>query len=246
MASAERTAVLLPGILMPAAVRYGPLVEALGPGVRALPKDLEVYATDAPPPGYGVTTELDGLTAFLDARGIERVHLYGHSAGASIALAYAAARPERVLSLALDEPATDYSAEDRALLRETTGRLSDVPPAERMAAFARSLVRPGVEPPAPPPPPPGPESAKRPAGLLAWEEAMYAHEVTEEQLARFPGPVYVSYGSLSSQRWEAMASRLSTRLARCRVERYEGLHHLRTSHQAEPARVAQALSELWS
>ncbi len=30
------------------------------------------------------------------------------------------------------------------------------------------------------------------------------------------------------------------------VERYEGLHHLNTSHQAEPERVAAALKKLWA
>ena len=30
------------------------------------------------------------------------------------------------------------------------------------------------------------------------------------------------------------------------AERYEGLHHLHTSHQAEPERVARRLLEIWS
>jgi hypothetical protein len=30
------------------------------------------------------------------------------------------------------------------------------------------------------------------------------------------------------------------------AERYEGLHHLNTSHQAEPDRVAAALRKLWA
>lgn len=122
------TAVLLPGILMPAFVRYAALIDALAPDVRAVPKELEVYAKDVPPDDYSVTTELDGLDRFLDERDADRVHLYGHSAGGSVALAYAAARPHRVLSLAVDEPASDFSDDDRAALREQfPERLEDLP-----------------------------------------------------------------------------------------------------------------------
>lgn len=240
-------AVFLPGILMPAAVRYAPLLSSLGPDVRALPKDLEVYTHDAPPEDYGVQTELDGLTALLGRHGVDRAHLYGHSAGASVALAYTAQHPDRVLSLALDEPATDFSDADRAALKEQFPQpLAELPPADRMGAFASSLVRPGVELPTPPPPPASPESAKRPAGMLAWEKAMHEHDVDHSALRRFAGPVYFSYGSLSSRRWEDMSARVPSWFPRCRVERYDGLHHLSTSHQAEPARVAQALRRLWA
>lgn len=85
----ERALVIfLPGILMPASVRYAPLMESLAPEVRAVPKELEVYAHDTPPDDYSVGTELEGVTAFLDRYGVEGAHLYGHSAGASVALAY--------------------------------------------------------------------------------------------------------------------------------------------------------------
>ena len=238
--------VLLPGILMPAIVRYAPLVGALGPEVRAVPKELEVYASDAPPDDYSVANELAGLERFLDEHGVKRVHLYGHSAGASVALAFAADHPGRVLSLALDEPASDFSHEDRVALRaQFPQRLEDLPAAERMRVFAHSLVRPGVQLPAPTPPAPGPESAKRPQGLLAFEAALSKHELNVSALRRFSGPVYFSVGSLSSLRWEQMSARVSSWFPRCRVDRYDGLHHLNTSHQAEPARVAHALHELW-
>jgi hypothetical protein len=43
-----------------------------------------------------------------------------------------------------------------------------------------------------------------------------------------------------------MAERTAGRFADVEVERYEGLHHLDTSHMAEPQRVALALHELWT
>jgi pimeloyl-ACP methyl ester carboxylesterase len=48
--------------------------------------------------------EADAIPALLDALGIERVHLFGHSDGGSIALLAAAARPDRVASLILEAP----------------------------------------------------------------------------------------------------------------------------------------------
>lgn len=66
-----------------------------------------------------------------------------------------------------------------------------------------------------------------------------------DRLRAFDRPVYVSSGSLSNGRWEAMAARLPGLFANCTVERYEGRHHLDASHQREPERVAGALKELW-
>ena len=43
-----------------------------------------------------------------------------------------------------------------------------------------------------------------------------------------------------------MAERLQRVLPRGTVERYDGIHHLNTSHQAEPRRVAAVLDRLWS
>jgi pimeloyl-ACP methyl ester carboxylesterase len=246
MAAVHAPAVLLPGILMPARARYAPLMAALD-GREAWPKELEVYAGDAPPPGYTLDDEVAGLLAFLNERGVDRAHLYGHSAGASIALAFTAEHGERVLSLALDEPATDFSAEDHELIAALwPGSLDELPVPQRMQVFARSLVRPEVELPPPPSGTPPPGMASRPAGLAAFENAITGRQVDEASLAAFRGPVYFSYGSLSNPRWEAMAERTAGRFTDVEVERYEGLHHLNTSHMAEPKRVALALDKLWT
>lgn len=239
--------VLLPGILMPATARYEPLLAELGEHTPAVTKELEVYAGDRPPEGYRIQTEVDGLDRFVQSRGFDRFHLYGHSGGAAVALAYAVQHPDRVLSLALDEPATDFSAEDRArIAADFPTPLGELPPAERMAAFAASLVRPGVEPPGPPPQPDGPEGAKRPAGVVAFEAALHTHELDAGGAARVTPVGYLSYGSLSSPRFEQMAARLAGRFPHWWIECYEGLHHLHTSHAAEPARVAARLHALWA
>jgi pimeloyl-ACP methyl ester carboxylesterase len=240
--------VFLPGILMPATQRYAPLIAALGGGEHLITKELEVYAGDQPPPGYEIATEVDGLARFADQRALDAFHLYGHSAGGAIALAFAAAHPERLLSLALDEPATDFSAEDQTMILGdmSPNDLAAMPPAERMGRFARTLVKDEVQLPAPPSAPPGPEMANRPAGVLAFLHAVRTASVNTRALAAFDKPVYYSHGELSNPRWDAMATRLQALFPDITVERYQGLHHLNTSHTAEPARVAQALQALWA
>jgi pimeloyl-ACP methyl ester carboxylesterase len=245
VAEARFPAVFLPGILLPASARYARLVEMLD-GRDAWPKDLEVYAGDRPAHDYGIDSEVAGLERFVDARGADRFHLYGHSAGGSIALAFAATHGDRLLSLALDEPATDFSAEDRELIAALWGgSLEDLSVPERMKTFARAQVRPGVELPPPPSGPPSPAMAGRPAGLAAIERAIADYRIDDSALRAFPGPVYFSHGSLSNARWELMADRLAVVFRDIEVERYDGLHHLNTSHAAEPARVAAALRRLW-
>lgn len=241
----QHPAIFLPGILMPAVARYAPLGAALRGDRPTLTKELEVYAGPEPPSGYSLDTEVEGLARFCDSHSLGRFHLYGHSAGGAVALAYVAAHPDRVLSLALDEPATDFSAEDAAAIEEgLPGDLDALAPADRMALFARSLVRPEVDL-GPPRPFDGPEMGKRPRGLTAFRRALIDHGVDRRAVVAFGGPVYFSYGSMSNQRWEAMAERFSEDFARCTVQRFEGIHHLHTSHQAEPEVVAEALDRLW-
>jgi pimeloyl-ACP methyl ester carboxylesterase len=237
----------LPGIMMPAAPRYATLLEALDPDVDPVVKDLEVYeGPTVPPPGYTFGSELDGIARAADDAGWERFHLYGHSAGGACALAFTAVRPERVLTLAVDEPALDFSREDTDEVRRVFLPLIELPPEEAIPAFLRAQLREGSEPPPPREGPPPPWMADRPAGVRAFVLASSEAEVPIERLRNFDRPVYFSYGSLSNERWERMANRLSELLPNLTVERYEGISHLRTSHVAEPGRVAASLRRLWA
>jgi pimeloyl-ACP methyl ester carboxylesterase len=166
----------LPGIIAPAKSRYAPLLAEL-PGVQCVLKDLEVYRDSAPPEDYSITIEIDGLDRAADEAGFDRFHLYGHSGGGAIALAYVAARPHRVLSLAVDEPAMD----SRTRANRTYGwdgfdHALTLPPAEVMREFMRLQVAAGVELPAGSGPPP-PWMANRLAGIQAFIAAARRYRV---------------------------------------------------------------------
>ncbi|SHL85929.1 alpha/beta fold hydrolase [Phytopseudomonas punonensis] len=64
--------------------------------------DLPGFGASGRPHGsYDVGTQAERLAAFVDALGIRRMHLAGHSMGGHIAALYAARYPEQITSLAL-------------------------------------------------------------------------------------------------------------------------------------------------
>ena len=237
--------VLVPGIIAPAAIRYAPLLRALGDRVHAVTKELEVYAADPPASEYSIRNEVDGVARAADAAGLERFHLYGHSGGGAIALAFAAEYPDRLLSLALDEPAVDFLGEGGSDWLEIKQAASLQEP-EATRAFLRLQLAPDEPLPPPPDGPPPVWMRKRPAGIRAFVAAVESHRVDPAAYRAFRASVYYSYGTRSHPRWTAMSDRLARRFVHFTAERYDGLHHLNTSHQAQPDRVAAALEALWA
>jgi pimeloyl-ACP methyl ester carboxylesterase len=146
--------ILLPGIVLPAEPAHGALVEALGPDVEAVAKDLEVYATPEPPQDYSLEVEIEGVLREADAHNWARFHLVGYSGGGAASLAFAAARAERLGSLALLEPAWagnwDLSPAKKALWVQFD--LLERLPVERfMPTFMRLGLKRGFPLPAAPP-----------------------------------------------------------------------------------------------
>ena len=234
----------LPGIIAPAAQRYGPLLGYLT-DVRAVTKDLEVYAGDQPPRDYSIVTELQGITAAANADGFDRFHLYGHSGGGACALAYAAAHPERLLSLTVDEPAADFTPEDHADPYWDEIRAAAALP-DPGPAFLQLQLRPDVPVPALPEGEPPHWMAKRPAGIHAFVHALQHHRVDADHYRALQIPVLFTHGTLSHPRWLAMRDRLRGLIPDFRVVEFEGLHHLNTSHQAQPEQTAALLRALWA
>lgn len=241
--------VLLPGGVMPAGPAYGALLAELGPDVDARPKELEVYADDAPPPDYSLATEVDGIARVADEAGFDRFHLVGYSGGGASSLAFAASRPDRLLSLALMEPAFagwQRMGDAERSHFERFRPLLDKDGPEMLAAFQALQLAPGVDlVPAPQGPPP-PWMARRPAGIHAFLRTFFDSDLDLETLRRFDRPVWFALGGRSHPDYYArMAERLAGVFPDFTVEVFPDRHHFDPPHRIEPARVAASLRSLW-
>lgn len=245
-----RQVVLLPGGVLPAEPAYAALVAALGADVDARPKELEVYAGDAPPAGYSMATEVAGIARVADEAGFDGFHLVGYSGGGAASVAFAATNPDRLLSLTLMEPAFagwQRMTEPERAHFERFRPLLDMDDAEMLRTFQMLQLAPGVDPPAPPPGPPPPWMAKRPAGLRAILREFLRSDLNLDALSRFDRPVSFALGGRSNPDYYArMADRLAGVFPDFTIERFPDRHHFDPPHRIEPERVAAALRALWS
>jgi pimeloyl-ACP methyl ester carboxylesterase len=235
---------------MPAGPAYGALLAELGPDVDARPKELEVYARDTPPPDYSLANEAAGITRVADDAGFERFHLVGYSAGGASSLAFAARYPERLLGLALMEPAfagwQEMSTAERSHMERFRALLDKDGP-EMLAEFQSLQLAPGVDPTPPSPGPPPHWMAARPAGLRAVLRAFFASDLDLERMRRFDRPVWFALGGRSHPDYYArMSERLATVFPDFVVEVFPDRHHFDPPHRIEPARVARSLRSLWA
>jgi len=242
--------ILLPGGIMPAGPAYGALLAELGDDVDARAKELEIYAADTPPPGFSLRTEVAGIERVADEAGFERFHLVGYSAGGASSLAFTVRHPERLLSLALLEPAfagwQEMSAAERANLERFRSVIDMDGPAQ-LAAFQALQLAPGVEPPPPTPGPPPTWMANRPAGIRTFLATFFASDLDLAALRRFDRPVYFALGGRSNPDYYAlMASRLAAVFPDFTVEVFPERHHFDPPQRIEPARVAASLRALWT
>jgi pimeloyl-ACP methyl ester carboxylesterase len=233
---------------MPAEMAYGPLLKAIGDQIRPVTKELEVYAGDVLAPDYGLDKEVEGIRKVADAEGFERFNLVGYSAGGASSLAFTARYPERLLSLALIEPAwIGRIAPEDAKDWEWINQLMKLPADERMREFQRWQMLPGVEPPALPIPAGEPPAwmKKRPAGLIAFMQAFNTYQLDTRRFKLLRGPVYFALGSLSTRYYARAAKTLGGLFADLQVEEYVGRSHLDPPHRTEAERFGKAMLALW-
>ena len=242
--------ILLPGAVTPADIAFGSLIDSLGGQVETVAKKLELYADEELPADYSLDTEVAGVLREGDKRGWQRFHLAGYSAGGAAALAAAALHPDRLLSLALLEPAWagewDVSEAERAVSAEFEKLDTLTTADEFMAAFARLQLRPGVAPPAQEPGPLPPWMAKRPAGIGALMRTFRTYDLDREPLRRFCRPVYYALGHLSNpDLYRERAERLARVFEDFTLEVFEERHHFDPPHRVEPGRLAGSLCTFW-
>ncbi len=241
--------ILLPGGVMPAELAYGALLEVLGDDVDAVAKELEIYAGPEPPPGYTLEDEINGILRSARSAGFDRFHLVGYSGGGASSLAFAAAHRERLLSLALIEPAwmgnDGMSVEEQAIWQEFD-RIATLPPDQMMRAFVANQLAPGVEPPPPPPGPPPPWMATRPAGLRAFISTFRSSSLDIDRLRGVTQPVLFALGGRSNPDYYGrMAERAREIFPNFTLEVFEQRHHFDPPHRIEPERTATVLRTHW-
>jgi pimeloyl-ACP methyl ester carboxylesterase len=233
---------------MPAEPAYASLLAVLDDSVDAVAKDLEVYSGDRPPPDFSLATETQGILREADVHGFDRFHLVGYSGGGASSLAFAALHGERLLSLALLEPAwagNERTPPEEALFQRFRA-LEPLPADQFMAGFTRLQLAPGIEPPSPREGPPPSWMAKRPAGIRAFINAFENGDLDLEVLRAFDRPVYFALGGRSNpDLFGRMAERLATIFSDFTVETFPERHHFDPPHRIEPERLSHSLLTLW-
>jgi pimeloyl-ACP methyl ester carboxylesterase len=241
--------ILLPGGVMPAQLAYADLIGSLGSDVEAVAKELELYAAPEPPPGYTLATEVDGILRAARESGFDRFHLVGYSGGGASSLAFAAAYPELLLSLALIEPAwlgnEGLGAKEQEVWRRFE-RIMDLPADRLMPAFVTNQLAPGVGPPPAPPGPPPPWMATRPAGLRVFLKTFLSSTLELDRLRAFTKPVLFVLGGRSNPDYYGQeAERAREIFPDFTLEVFEERHHFDPPHRVEPERTAAILRRLW-
>ena len=215
-------------------------VPTLGDRVRVELLGLRVWRT---PPGqaYGMATEVDAVTG---AAGGEPVHLFGFSAGATVALAAALTLGDAVRSVTVLEPAfigdddwDPVEAEWRSRQRDITA----LPPDQRIAPFRQLLMRSGLEPPPP-------------RETFVWGfrddllEGMLRGDsgFASADLAAITAPVLAIRGGHSHPRWAAVSRRLAEVCPDFRECVFPELHHFSPPFREEPELLAALLLALWA
>lgn len=238
---------LVPGIINPVDLSYGPLLQELRGRVPLYMKELEVYATPQPPTDYSVSTEIAGIRRRAQEIGAKTFHLVGYSAGGLAALGYIQQYPEQLRSVTLIEQfgTGNQNSPDEVVFLEEAARVIQVPEERRVAAFLPLNLASGV--PLPPVISPAPDWMKqRPAGIAALVKSAQAANFGRQPFGLFASPVLVVLGSLSNPVWREMARGLAQVFPDVTVQEYQGLHHLTPPQRAEPQRFASSLLQLWS
>jgi pimeloyl-ACP methyl ester carboxylesterase len=222
---------------------YERVTASLGDSAEVTLKGLEVWETDAWD-GYGLHAEVEGIARVAGDRRLDRFHLFGFSAGATVALGAALSLGEAVESLTVFEPATigddDWALEEAAWRMDMARVCNEVPVGARRAAFAQMMLPSGAAAPTVVP------------STAAWTartdllEAMLARVgFSSGALAAIRAPCLVLTGGRSHPRFAQMATRLMQVLPKGRTSEFPSRSHLSPPMREEPAKVAELLRELW-
>ncbi|HLT48120.1 MAG TPA: alpha/beta hydrolase [Rubricoccaceae bacterium] len=120
---------------------FSPVLPHLPPSLRALALSQRGHGdSERPPAGYTKADLAADVVAFLDAMGIARATVVGHSMGSAVAQRVAASYPERVARLVLAGSYVTARTEDLLALNEEIRALTDPVPDALARAFQHSTI----------------------------------------------------------------------------------------------------------
>ena len=135
---ADPPLVLLHGLSANAYEFGGLLAAGLSPAFRVVAPDLRGRGqTDKPATGYRMADHAADVLALLDALGLERAVLGGHSFGAYLAIYLAAHHPARVVKLIIIDAALTLNPRVGEMLKPSLDRLTQVAPSAEAYLSAR-------------------------------------------------------------------------------------------------------------
>jgi len=188
-----------------------------------------------------MSTEVEAVTAIATG---DPVHVFGFSAGGTVALAAALALAGTLRSVTVLEPAfigdDDWDAAEAAW-RSRLGDVAALPPAERITAFRPLLMRPGLQPPPPRKPPRWDSRDELLEHMLRTRTGFVSAD-----LGAIRAPVLAIRGGRSHPRWKAVSQRLAEVCPDAREHVFAELHHFTPPFRDEPDALASLLLELWT
>jgi pimeloyl-ACP methyl ester carboxylesterase len=240
--AAERVIWITPGPAGREAPSSARVAGELGSRAEITQIGLAVWDT---PPGdrYDLAVEVEAVAVAARARGLARYHLFGFSAGATVALAAALRLREAVVSVAAMEPAVigddDWHPSERAW-RAQMADIWALPVPDQAPAFRQLMLPPGA-----PLPPPPPAPARNAAQNDMLEDMLAATGFTSDDLAAISQPVLVITGGRSNLRFQRLADRLASVIPHIQTSTFAGRSHLSPPHRDEPVRLAEVLIGFW-
>ena len=202
---------------------------------------LEVWRLTPHDP-YDLQAEVQAIAEFTRARG--PAHVFGFSAGATVALAAAHTLGEPVVSVAVCEPATigddDWSPVEREWRAQMNRICALEPRSSRPQAFAAAMVAdPRTISDARPAPPSWDQRRDR------LEAALRRVGFASFDLQRLSQSCLILTGANSHERFQLVANRLVEVIPHARAISYPGTSHLAPPMRERPSDVAADLLSFW-
>jgi non-heme chloroperoxidase len=214
---------------------FSEVLECLPEGIRGIALTQRGHGGSDRPGSYRIEDFAGDVVAFLDALGLERVALVGHSMGSLVAQEVALARPDRVSHLVLAGASSCYDNPSVTGFHEAVRELRDPVPREFAMDFQVSTIhRPidaallerFVD-----------ESMKLPASVWHGAFEMIVAYRSTERLPRLPMPVLVVWADRDEIAICEHQKILVDAIPGAKLVVYEGVGH--ALHWEEPRRFAE-------